>query len=259
MNGVKAFSPTAALIVLGVVLASAIGQTGRDPGGGAGSPDPIVRELQRTVREHAIRIEQLEAREARQDPGFLDVSIVEESVAEPAAPGRAPRPEPRAAPDRIMILDSIESVEVNESRSDEVERLDRDIESLQRTVDQMERQTTSMSGRSSGGYRRYKSTTQQRKRAAQGELLADYRSQLRQKQGELKRLERELTEPKQLVYGHWQGTLYTLETTRDLSRTLDRISRGDTLTWDGRRLRADASSAEWIVTRLEAVQPPSAR
>jgi predicted RNase H-like nuclease (RuvC/YqgF family) len=158
-----------------------------------------------------------------------------------------------------MILDSIESVELDESRQADVERLERDIESLQRTVDNLDRQTASMSGRGGGGYRRYKRTSQQRQRASQGELLADYKTKLRQKQGELKRLERELNEPKQLIYGHWEGTLYTLETTRDMSRSLDRISRGDTLTWDGRRLRADGTSAEWVVTRVAAVDPPSTR
>lgn len=258
MNGVKASVPTAGLVVLGVVLASAIGQTGRDPGGGASSSDPIVRELQRTVREHAIRIEQLEAREARQDPTFLDETIVEETVVEAPAPPPAPRPAAGPAPTRIMVLDSIETIEADGASEQEIQRLEREVESLQRTVDQMERQTASMSGRSSG-YRRYKDPSQQRRRAAQGELLADYRTKHRQKQGELKRLQREIEEPKQIIYGHWQSKLYTLETTRDLSRSLDRIARGGTLTWDGRRLRADGASSEWVVTRIEAVESAGAR
>jgi hypothetical protein len=248
MKRLKTSFPIAGLIVLVVVLTSAIGQTGRDRGGGGYAADPDLRELQETVRRHEVRIEQLEARAAQQTPGYLDEAIVEAQVPP------APRSAAGRMPERIMILDSIEPVEADPAGQDELERLLRDVESLERTVDQMERKTASMAGAGGGGYhRRYKSTSSGRRRSAQGQLMADYKSKLRAKQGEAKRLERELNAAKQVIHGHWKAQIITLETTRDMSRTLDRMEQGGYLTWDGRRLRADKASQEWIVTRIETV------
>ena len=152
-----------------------------------------------------------------------------------------------------MILDAVETVEADPAGYEELERLQRDVDALDRTVDQMERRSSSMTG-SSGGYSRgYKNTSSSRRRANAGKLAADYKTKLRTKKGEMKRLERELNEPKQVIHGHWESQIITLETTRDQSRALDRIDRGAYLTWSGRRFSADANSQEWVVTRIEAV------
>ena len=86
-----------------------------------------------------------------------------------------------------------------------------------------------------------------------GRLLADYEQQLRKKRGEMKKLEREMKEPKQIIHGHWGAKLITLETVRDVSGVLDRMDLGDTLTWKGRRVREDANSQHWVVNSVSRV------
>jgi hypothetical protein len=252
MKRVKTSVPTAGLIVLAVVLTSAIGQTGSDRGAASYSTHPVVRELQEAVRRNELRIEQLEARAAIKAPTYLDEAIVEEQ-----APRREQPSEAYEMPKRIMILDATETVDPDPEAYEELDRLNRDADALQRTVEQMEQRVTSLSGRGGhGSYRGHgysKNLGASRKRTAEAELLADYRHKLRKKKGEVKRLERELREPKQIIHGHWESMIITLETTRDMSRTLDRIEPGGYLTWDGRRLRHDAESQEWVVTRIQSV------
>ena len=247
MKRVRANFPTVGLIVLAVVLTSAIGQTGRDRGAGGDYAEPGARELQEMIRQHDARIERLEARAAQESPTFLDEGIVAQPPP-PAPPAGAGRP-----PDRVMILDAVETIGADPAGYKELERLERDVDALERTVDQMKRSSSSMSG-SSGGYSRgYKNTSSSRRRAAQGELAADYKNKLGKKRGEMKRLERELNEPKQIIYGHWESQIISLETTKDLSRALDRIDLGDYLTLSGRRHSQDANSQDWIVTWIDAV------
>ena len=69
----------------------------------------------------------------------------------------------------------------------------------------------------------------------------------------MKKLERQLNEPRQLILGNGSGKVITLRTTVDLSRTLDRIDTGSYLTWDGRRVREDEDSQEWVAIRIEPV------
>ncbi|MHC4218265.1 MAG: hypothetical protein ACYSU7_07380 [Planctomycetota bacterium] len=240
----------AGLIVLAVVLASAVGQTGRY-GSGSGASDSDIRVLQETVRLHGVRIEQLEARAGRASPSYLNELVGDRQAPPPGPPSGAGR-----MPTRIMIVDGMEMVEPDPAADQEIENLQREIDALERTVDQKQQRVGSMtSGGSSGYHRRYKNTSSSRRRTSEGQLLADYQTKLRNKKGELKRLERELNEPKQIIHGHWESTIISLETTRDQSRALDRMDQGGYLTWEGRRLSANANSQEWVVTRIEVVDP----
>ena len=107
---------------------------------------------------------------------------------------------------------------------------------------------------SSGGYSRsYRSNRVSRQGRAGGDLLADYQKQYRAKKGEMLKLERQLKEPRQVILGNWNGKLVTLRTTRDESRALNRIDTGNHLSWEGRRVREDGDSVEWVVTSITAV------
>ena len=69
----------------------------------------------------------------------------------------------------------------------------------------------------------------------------------------MKRLERQLKEPRQVILGHWNDKIITLRTTQDVSRALNRIDTGAYLSWQGRRVREDRDSQEWVVTSIRAV------
>lgn len=231
------------------VLALAPGQ---DRGGGAAT-DTLSPQVLSRVEQLEVRVESLEAIAARSSIAMA------ERIGQPAN-GDAPpagKAGPAESPRRIMQLDGVETADPDPSASPELERLRNEVESLERTVDQSERRASSSRGSSGGGggYRSYGSEVSRQGRA-EGEMFAKYKTQLREKQGELKRLERELAEPRQIIFGNWEGKIITLQTTRDLSRALDRIQSQDYLTWEGRRVSEDESSQEWVVSSIQRTDAP---
>lgn len=215
----------------------------------ATTTDRAVQRLEKAVLELEARLERLEARAAMDSPGFLDGAPAPgaaEAAAAPASPGTAAA----GPPSRVMRLDSIETAEP-EINDKDLERLRDEVEALERTVGQSDRKMASLTGSTGGSSYRGRSspdTSESRERRAESEIQAEYKGKLRQKQGELKRLERDMSEPKQIIYGTWDGKIITLRTTRDVSRTLDRIDVGSYLTWEGRRLSEDEASQDWVVT-----------
>ena len=142
---------------------------------------------------------------------------------------------------------------------DEVEQALKEVEALERTVESKSRTVESITGGGhSGSYYsgrgRTKDVTQSRRRRSEQRLLADYRVQLRKKQGEAKRLQQQLEEPRQIIHGHWGQKIIMLQTTKDLSRRLDKMELGDQLSWRGRRLRQDNSGEEWVVLSIQKVE-----
>lgn len=188
------------------------------------------------------RVEKLEAIVTLETPGYYEVDV-EEMQAPPA--GRSAESQP---PDHLMVFEGLESVEVNPDAQEELKRLTREAEALQRTVDQMERSVTASTTTSS--YRGRRTHTARRD---EGALLGDYKRKSSKKWGEVKRLEKEIAEPKQLIIGHWENKVITLRTTRDVSNELNKLDRGGKLTWEGRRVREDSDSQEWVVSRVWAV------
>jgi predicted RNase H-like nuclease (RuvC/YqgF family) len=218
----------------------------------ADQPDTnrLVRELTSRVEGLERRVESLEAIAALDRPAMADRL------------GAAEEPRPGAGgadlPSRIMVLDGVETAVPDSSAAADIERLRDEVESLEKTVNDSQRRITSYRGEdTSGGYRSYRDMGPSRRAQAEGEMLAKYKSQLRQKQGELTRLEREANEPRQIIFGNWEGKIVTLRSTKDLSRALDKAETGDYLTWDGRRISEDGASQEWVVTRIEKVAPPA--
>ncbi len=231
------------------VLALAPGQ---DRGGGGAASDTLSREVLSRVERLEARVESLEAIAARSSIAMA------ERIGEPADGDSSPagKAGPAEPPRRIMQLDGVETADPDPSAYPELERLRNEVESLERTVDQSERRASSSRGSSGGGsYRSYGSAASRQARS-EGEMFAKYKGQLREKQGELKRLERELAEPRQIIFGNWEGKIITLQTTRDLSRALDRIEAQDYLTWEGRRVSEDENSQEWVVSSVQRTDAP---
>ncbi len=213
--------------------------------GQGSSLDRAVRDLEDTVLRMDARLERLEGLAAMRSPTLYDRrdTVIDDD-------GTAPR---TSAPQRVMQLDGVDTVEPDPDAYKELAQMQKDVEYLERQVERQKRSVSSTSG-SSGGYSRsYRSNRTSRQGRAQGELLADYQNQYRQKKGEMKRLERELNEPRQVILGNWNNKIITLRTTQDVSRTLNRIDTGGYLSWEGRRIREDRDSQEWVVTSIKAV------
>ncbi len=234
------------LVAMALLFAAPRAQTAIGQGG---SLDRAVRDLEDTVLKMDVRLERLEALAAMRSPTLYDPgdTMIDDEATAPGAPSRS------SAPRWVMQLDGVDTVDPDPDAYKELDRMKRDVEALERQVERQKRSVSSASG-SSGGYSRsYRSHRTNRHGRAHGELLADYQTQYRQKKGDLKRLERQLNEPRQLILGNWNGKVISLETTKDVSRVLNRIDTGGYLSWEGRRIREDIDSQEWVVTSIRAV------
>ena len=223
---------TLGVIVVAIMLAAPASQ----PAQGQSGSDS--RGLWQAVSTLEQRVEKLEALKTLESPSYY-----------PDAPVRTAMPSAEVnPPHRMMIFEGVETVEVDPAAQDDLDRLRREAEGFQRKVDGMERNLAQRSGTSS-----YRGTRTDSSRRDEGVLLADYRRKAGKKWGEVKRLEREMNEPKQFIMGHWEGTIITLQTSRNVTQELNKIDRGDKLTWEGRRVREDRDSQEWVVTRIQRV------
>ncbi len=228
------------LVAVALLFAAPRAQTAIGQGS---SLDRAVRDLEDTILKMDVRLERLEALAAMKSPTLYDPrdTVIDDD-------GTAPQ-----TPRWVMQLDGVDTVEPDPDAYKELVQLKKDVEHLERQVERQKRSVSSTSG--SGGYssRSYRSHRTNRQGRAQGELLADYQNQYRQKKGDMKRLERQLNEPRQVILGNWNDKIITLRTTKDVSRTLNRIDTGQYLSWEGRRVREDRDSQEWVVTSIKAV------
>ena len=216
--------------------------------GQGSSLDRAVRDLEDTVLKMDARLERLEALASMKSPTLYnprDKVIDDDGTARQSS-----------APRRVMQMDGVDTVEPDPDAYQELEQLKRDVENLERQVERQKRSVSSSMGVSGGGggySRSYRNNRTNRQGRAQGELLADYQDRYRQKRGEMKRLERQLKEPRQVILGNWDGKVISLTTTTDVSRVLNRIDAGGYLSWEGRRIREDIDSQEWVVTSIRVV------
>ena len=231
------------LVALALLFAAPRAQTAIGQGS---SLDRAVRDLEDTILKMDVRLERLEALAAMKSPTLYDPR---DAVIDDDRTARQP-----SAPRWVMQLDGVDTVEPDPDAYKELDQMKKDVEYLERQVERQKRSVSSTSG-SSGGYssRSYRSHRTNRQGRAQGELLADYQRQYRQKKGDMKRLERQLNEPRQVILGNWDKKIITLRTTQDVSRTLNRIDTGGYLSWQGRRVREDRDSQEWVVTSIKVV------
>ncbi len=239
------------LVAVALLFAAPRAQTAIGQGS---SLDRAVRDLQDTILKMDVRVERLEALASMRSPTLYDPrdTVIDDD-------GTAPR---SSVPRWVMQMDGVDTVEPDPAAYEELEQLRNDVEHLERQVERQKRSVSSSMGVSGGGggySRSYRSNRTSRQGRAQGELLADYQNQYRQKKGDMKRLERQLDEPRQVILGNWEGKVVTLRTTRDESRALDRIDIGGYLSWKGRRVREDRDSQEWVVTSIRAVDANDVR
>ncbi len=233
---------TLGLVALTLLFAAPPAQTAIGQGS---SLDRAVRDLEDTILKMDARLERLEALASMRSPTLYDPgdTVINDD-------GTAPR---TSAPRWVMQLDGVDTVEPDPDAYKELAQMQKDVEYLERQVERQKRSVSSSSGSSGYSSRSYRSNRTNRQGRAQGELLADYQNQYRQKKGDMKRLERQLDEPRQVILGNWNDKIIILRTTKDVSRTLNRIDTGAYLSWEGRRVREDRNSQEWVVTSIRAV------
>ena len=72
----------------------------------------------------------------------------------------------------------------------------------------------------------------------------------------LDRLQAADSDPKQILHGHDENgnTIFTLETKFDMSRSLNSIAMGDTVTWTGTRQSADSGEETWFIDSIKKVR-----
>lgn len=176
-----------------------------------------------------------------------------------------------ASPSRTMVLVSVSQSDHTADNAAEIDQLKRQSASLQNTVEQYAVQAGTdagqdmYAGRSSEGVRGYRggagSTVVSTNVGAAGrQVMADkqlegrYSTEAAIKREKLKKLQAANAMPRQLLHGHDDHTVFTLETKHDLTDALNDIAIGDTVTWRGKRQSADKGSETWIITHIEAVK-----
>lgn len=176
-----------------------------------------------------------------------------------------------AAPLRTMVLVSVSQSDHTADNAAEIDQLKRQSASLQNTVEQYAQQAGAdagqdiYAGRSSEGVRGYRgaagSTVVSTNVGAAGrQVMADkqlenrYSTEASIKRQKLKALQNANAMPRQILHGHDDNTIYTLETKHDLSDALNNIAIGDTVTWRGKRQSADEGSETWIIQSIEVVK-----
>lgn len=240
------------VVLTAVVMAAAIGQEGRMEAESPASPSMRSRTQSATPQAMLQRIRDLESRVERLEARAMLLGDSNIQIEDRDLTGAELEVEPG---ENVMQLDGFEIVQPKPEDYERLEQLREEADALGRRVDTMRRKVASLSG--SGGYRGSSYSRQSsRQRTAQAQLLAQYEKEFRAKEGEAKRLEREIERPKQIVHGHWGSRIISLRTTTDLSSVLSRVDDDAYLTWTGRRMRLDDNAEEWVVTSIRPYELP---
>jgi hypothetical protein len=199
----------------------------------AGPQDDAVTRLARQVGELEMRLSRLEAQIVQTDPSFLEQPVSPALLAPSGA--------------RRLVVESVQTIPAQRDSDtvEELARVESEIAALERTIESIQQRMASATGRGSQA---------DRKRRSDAQLISEYRNKLRRKRAEATRLQRQLDEPTQIIFGHQGSTLIELRTTRDQSRALSSVDLGDAISWTGRRLRVDEDGEEWLISSIERAQ-----
>jgi hypothetical protein len=175
-----------------------------------------------------------------------------------------------ASPSRTMVLVSISNFH-DDTNAGEIKSLKRDCSSLMATVNSKVEQTAADAGtqtytahvrggtRGWGGYSGGGVSTSNvgavGTRVENDAMLTNrYATMHAMKKEKLEALQRAESEPKQLIHGHNDNVIFTLETKHNLSDALNNIAIGDTVTWTGTRTSADQGAESWRIESIKKVK-----
>ncbi len=153
----------------------------------------------------------------------------------------------QAAPNRLMQLESIETLPVDQSMLREAAELNKRASAFESSARGYERQIALSVGsgeaskKQRSGYRKLKASAEQEAKRLRAKAI---------------RLERQANEPRQILQG-WDGKrIVILETTRDLSTVITRVAPGDFLTWRGERIEMSDTFDRFEVSSIEKSPRP---
>jgi len=172
-----------------------------------------------------------------------------------------------------MILSSVSDVAHNANDAQDIARLKNESTSLMNTSNQYAVQMandagqTVYAGRSSegeAGWGQASGSTVvstnvgavQRQVVGDRELQNRYANLAYVKRQQLKGLQDAASRPKQILHGHDADgkVIFILHTMTDLTQSLNSIQIGDTVTWTGNRLSADAGSETWNIQSISKAE-----
>ncbi|MCZ6834978.1 MAG: hypothetical protein O7G85_04320 [Planctomycetota bacterium] len=247
----------ASVILILLMMAAAVGQQGMNE---ANQQIPSAQRSNRLSINDALpllrdlrgRVERLEARAALDGARFMDSPNFDQDTANQNLTNAELEVDPN---DNVIQLIRFDIIAPNPDDYLKLRDLEDEVAAIKKTVVNLELKVTSMSGRTSGSGGSYRggssrSNSNSRRRAAQAELLSEWRKRFREKNGEMLHMKRDIENPKQIIHGNWGNRVITLRTTADMSNVLSRVDNGQYLTWRGRRLRSDATSEEWVVSSI---------
>lgn len=178
-----------------------------------------------------------------------------------------------ATPARTMILVSVSVSDHTQDNSEEIASLKRQHAALMNTVNQSADQADADMGQQAyvggaaaggvgwrgaagGGVVTTNVGSIGRQVAGDIDMTQRYATQAAITQEKLDKLQEADSDPKQILLGHdpTGKTIFTLESKFDLSRSLNSISIGDTVTWTGTRLSADSGGERWAIDSIEKAQ-----
>ncbi len=212
----------------------------------------LVAEISRELETLTKRVDQLEHASGAYRPSATPTSST-------AARGQRPSAEP-AAPPRTMVVDAVHQAPPSDQHAQRIAQLQSESASLNAAMDKSAVQSIRDGGtpeRKSvrgSGWDVHTNISGINSRISEDEQLTKRYGTLHAiKQQQIKRLQAADEEPHQVILGHDGKLLIRLQTRYNLSKDLDNIPLGATVTWQGQRLSADEHSETWEIERIRLV------
>lgn len=154
---------------------------------------------------------------------------------------------------RVMLLESVSTLPIDDSLlaeasklREEANKLDLDIQRLEKTIAGM----PNTGNKGSDERRRHQ-------RHSYRQLMLGYQQDAKRLRARATRLDKQAHETHHELQG-WNGQrTIILETTRDLSATISRLSPGDFVTWQGKRVEMTDSTDRFQVSRVKETAAPA--
>ena len=157
---------------------------------------------------------------------------------------------------RWMIIDNIQTSQYSPDYSSEIVELEKEAATLKRTIDSERRKMRDLQiiGARNSGIRNNNTNQRDQAMRAQRQLISRYSGELSRTNTKIKKLARAMNELTQIIHGHEGDLIVSLQSKHDLTNTLNSISHGDYVTWNGRRLDMGAGTESWEITSLRRLK-----